>query len=108
MDIRFHEKLYRDEISDHKLSVLQKRIKKRKPKLNLFLVTLPLGSQGLLEVYWYPELLQSYYRNLDVSLTVVGIAKSREQAFEMVSQIVNDAGICEGNVPINEFFKENT
>lgn len=108
MDIRFHEKLYRDKISDRKLSTLKKKIEKRKPKLNLFLVTLPIGSQGLLEVYWYPELLQSYYRKLDVCLMVVGIAKDREQAFEMVSHIMEDAGICEGKVSINDFFKENT
>lgn len=108
MDIQFHEKLYRDKISDRKLSVLKKKIKKGTPKLNLFLVTLPIGSQGILEVYWYPELLQSYYRNLDVSLMVVGIANNREQAFELVSRIVEDIGICEGKVPINEFFKENT
>lgn len=107
MDIQFHKKLYSDKLSNHKLSVLRKKIEKGTPKLNLFLVTLPIGSQGLLEVYWYPELLQSHYRKMDVSLMVVGIAKSREQAFDLVSQIVNDAGVCKGNIPINDLFKEN-
>ncbi len=108
MDIRFHEKLYREKISEHRLLVLKKKIQKKTPKLNLFLVTLPLGRQGLLEVYWYPELLQAYYRNLDCVLTVVGIAKSRQAAFELVSKIVEDAGFTGGNIPISEFFKENT
>lgn len=106
MDIIFHEKLYRDGISDRKLKRICKKIKNQSPKLNLFLITLPLGNQGVLEVYWYPELLQKVYQELDKQLTVVGIANSREDAFLQIEEIVTDVGWQTGDVPIAEYFKE--
>ncbi|MGN0154576.1 MAG: hypothetical protein ACI4A3_08995 [Lachnospiraceae bacterium] len=108
MDIRFHEKLYNDGLSDRKLASIQKKIKKKSPKLNLFLITLPVGRQGLLEVYWYPELLQPFYQEMDVEVTVVGVAYTREDAFSLIEEIVRDAGICAGQISIGSFFEEKT
>lgn len=107
MDIRLHEKLYRHKISDGGLASIRRKIKKGSPKLNLFLVTLPIGTQGILEVYWYPELLQTCYQQMKGELTVIGIAKSREDAFELIEQIITDVGFQEGNIQIDTFFKEN-
>ena len=106
MDIRFHSQLYRDGISDHKLKSIQKKIKKKSAKLNLFLVTLPVGNQGILEVYWYPELLQPFFKNMNKEVIVVGIADSRENAFDLVKKIIQDVGIIENKIPITEYFKE--
>lgn len=108
MDIRFHEKLYKYKISARGLAVIKRKIKKGSLRLNLFLVTLPVGTQGILEVYWYPELLQTFYRQIEEELIVVGIARNREDAFELVKQIIADAGFQEGNIQIDAFFKENT
>ncbi len=104
MNIRIHEQLYSEDISDRKLAVLKKKLIKKSVKLDLFLVTLPLGKEGILEIYWYPELLQNFYKKLEIDLLVVGIAKSREDAFHLIEQIVLDAGIDEGN-SIKEYFK---
>jgi hypothetical protein len=105
MDIRIHEQLYSQGISDRKLVSLKKKIQKKFPKLDLFLVTLPLGSEGLLEVYWYPELLQKHYQQLDTELFVVGIATSREDAFHLIEQIVLDVGYENGKILIKDYFK---
>ncbi len=105
MDIRIHEQLYSEGISDRKLASIQKKIKKKFPKLDLFLVTLPLGAEGLLEVYWYPELLQKYYQSMHVELMVVGIATERDAAFHLIEQIVLDAGCENGEIPIKDYFK---
>ena len=75
MDIRFHEKLYKYKISARGLASMKRKIKKGSLRLNLFLVTLPVGTQGILEVYWYPELLQTFYRQIEEELIVVGIAR---------------------------------
>lgn len=106
MKIRFHEKLYSDDISDRKLGFIKKKVALRSPKLNLYLVTLPLGSQGILEVYWYPELLQKAYRKMTGELVVVGVAYDRDTAFELVWQIVSEIGVQEAHVPVKEFFEE--
>ena len=106
MDIRFHEKLYSNGISDRKLHRIQKKVKKGCAKIKLYFVTLPLGEKGLLEIYWYPELLQKAYKDLDETLTVVGIADSREAAMERVCEIIEDVGWQTGEIPIVHFFKE--
>lgn len=108
MEIRFHEKLYKDKISDFQMAGIRRRIKKKSLKLNVYLVTLPLGDEGVLEVYWYPELLQSAYRQLDKKMLVVGISKDRQSAFMLVKQIVEDVNSTRGDLSIKEFFEENT
>lgn len=108
MDIRFHEKLYRDGISDRKLKRIRKKVLRGVAKLKLYLVTLPLGDNGILEIYWYPELLQKAYHELDKTLVVVGIADSREAAFQRIEEIVEDVGWETGDVPIMHFFEEQS
>lgn len=106
MDIIFHEKLYRDGISDRKLKRICNKIRKGSVKLDLFLITLPLNDNGVLEIYWYPELLQKAYRELNKTLTIVGIAGSREEAFSLVEDIITDVGWQTGDIPIAQYFKE--
>ncbi len=107
MNIRFHEKLYIDDISDKKIASIKKKIKKGFPKLNLYLITLPIGNQGILEVYWYPELLQNFYRKMKKELIVVGLAGSKEEAFEMIQRIVTEIGLQGNKIPVDKFFKES-
>lgn len=106
MKIRFHEKLYSDDISDRKLFDIKKKVALRSPKLKLYLVTLPLGNQGILEIYWYPELLQKMYRKMTCELVVVGVAYNRDTAFQLVSQIIAEIGVQEARIPVKDFFEE--
>lgn len=108
MKIRFHKQLYSTGISKLRLFAIKKGILGKIPKLSVFLVTLPLGNQGLLEIYWYPELLQKAYQTLDEELVVVGMASSREDAFDLVEQIVSKVGVVEGQIPVDSFFKEHS
>lgn len=107
MRIRFHEKLYSDGISDRKLAAIKKKVAYRSPKLRLFLITLPLGGQGIMEVYWYPELLQKVYRKMKVELVVVGVARDRDSAFELVEHIISDIGVQEDGISVKRFFEES-
>lgn len=106
MNIRFHEKLYMD-MSDKELASVKKKIRKKSPKLNLFLITLPVGNQGILEVYWYPELLQPFYQKMKTEVIVVGLANSREEAFDIIEEIITEIGLQDNNIPVDEFFKES-
>lgn len=105
MVIHFHEQLYSEGITDRKLASFKKKIKKKSLKLDLFLVTLPLGKEGVLEVYWYPELLQRYYQSMNAELIVVGMAKNRDEAFHVIEQIVLDVGMEDGILPVKDYFK---
>lgn len=107
MKICFHEKLYSNDISERKLNSIKKKVAGKSPKLNLYLITLPLGNQGILEIYWYPELLQKVYQKLADDIIVVGVAFDRDTAFELVEQIVLEASLKGENIPIKEFFEES-
>ena len=39
-------------------------------------------------------------------MTVVGIARSRETAFELIKMMIKDIGCEKGQIPIEQFFKE--
>lgn len=106
MDILFHEKMYQNEYSEKKIEKIRKKIQKLSPKLNLFLITLPIGPEGILEIYWYPELLQPLYRCSQEKMIVVGIAASREDAYELVEQIIQDIGWNEGTISVRDYFEE--
>lgn len=108
MEIQFHDKLYANDMSTRKIRSIKKKIHRKKLKLNIYLVTLPIGQDGLLEIYWYPELLQKAYQKMDVQMIVVGIAKEREEAISLVEKMLLDVGVHEGNIPLGEYFGEFT
>ena len=101
----FCDKLYSDGFSEKKLRSVRDKILNGKLKMGVFLITLPLVDDGILEIYWYPEFLQPAYKNTDREVTVVGIARSREDAFSLVERIVKDVGLNEGKLPIMEYFE---
>ena len=68
----FHDRLYvADNLLKNKSKVL-KNLKQGKLQLGVFVITLPLGDEDMLEIYPSYILLQKMYRELD--MTVVGIA----------------------------------
>ena len=65
-------------------------IVKGKSSIPFFVVTLPVSSYGILEIYEYNELRQKYYRELDREITVVGVSDSRDGAKQLVADILED------------------
>lgn len=89
--MKLAEGLYTYNISEKKQKRICACIRKHKSARNLFLIVLPLrGKDGLLEIYPYKQLLQSYYRQFDSDISVVGLAKSREDAQLLVLEIIQD------------------
>lgn len=80
-----------------------RKMKKGKVVLRLFCVTLPLGSHGLLEIYPYYELQQNWLK--EQNPTIVGIAKSREEAFLLVQEIVGEVYQKTGGFDVDGYLK---
>lgn len=82
-----YDKLYIGESLQFKKDKIIRKMKKGKVVLRLFCVTLPLGSNGILEIYPYTELLQPWLK--DESPIVIGIAGSRIEAFTLIEKLVH-------------------
>ena len=66
------------------------RIAEGKKYMSFYVVTLPLFSYGLLEIYEFNELRQPYYRKMDDEITIMAISKSKTGAKELAMNILED------------------
>ena len=104
MKFIFHEKLYTDGMSARKIESIRNKIIKGSFKLGVFLITLPLSDDGILEIYRYPEFLQTVYKKSADNVVIVGLANSKEDAYSIVEHIVHDVGCDNAKNAIKEFF----
>lgn len=86
----FSDKCYTYNLTERKQKRMQKRIHRRKPIRGLYVIVLPLFQDGLLEIYPYDQLLQKAYKKMDSRIQVVGFAKGKEYAQQLVLQIIQD------------------
>lgn len=86
----FADKCYTYNLTERKQARIRKRIRQHKPVRNLYVIVLPLLQDGLLEIYPYNQLLQKPYRKLDSRIRVVGFARGKEVAEQLVLQIIQD------------------
>ena len=63
-------------------------IKKNKIMLGKYIITLPVGNYGILEIYPYIVLMQKIYQESDVF--VIGVADSMEDAVDITRNIVTE------------------
>lgn len=82
-----YDKIYIGKSLQFKKDKIIRKMKKGKVVLRLFCVTLPLGSNGILEIYSYTELLQPWITNQNP--VIIGIAGSRIEAFALVKSIID-------------------
>lgn len=81
-----YENLYvADSLQKNKDKIIE-MIKKGKPKLRLYVVALAFNPVNLLEIIYYNELLQPYYKEQEIH--IIGIASSKEEAMDMVKTII--------------------
>lgn len=81
-----------------------KRYVSRKTPIGLYVVTLPVFGDGILEIYDINELTQRTYAVLGDSIHIVGAAETRLQAMLVVRDIVEDIYNKTGGVDVAGFF----
>ena len=80
----FADKCYTYNLTERKQARIRRRIRRHKPVRNLYVIVLPLL------IYPYNQLLQKPYRKLDSRIRVVGFARGKEVAEQLVLQIIQD------------------
>lgn len=77
-------------------------IKKYVP--GIYVVTLPLFHDGILEVYEISELKQKVYDDVRDAIHIVGAAPGKRQAIRLVRDIIDDIYKKTGTVDVEAFF----
>ncbi len=81
-----------------------RRFNKVKYVPGIFVITLPLFGDGILEIYELNEFRQGVYQNMSDSIHIVGAAPTRGQAVALVRDIVDDIYRKTGGVDVKRFF----
>lgn len=70
-----------------------------------YVITLPVGGDGLLHLYPVYVLNQSYYQKQNIM--VVGIAKDKQEALLLVQDIVNECYGHTGDIQVGSYLLAN-
>ncbi|MCD7981492.1 MAG: hypothetical protein LUF32_04120 [Clostridiales bacterium] len=81
--------------------MLKRRISGRMAHPGVFLLTLPNGGSGVLEIIPSMLLLQDYYPM--ENLRIVGMAATRKEALSVVEQIVSETVRSRGDADVVSF-----
>lgn len=100
------EHLYIGTLSEKAALKLVKKIKKSKPCEGVFVITLPLFDDGLLEIYNFNELLQKFYQERLDDIHIVGISMTRKGAYYLSKDIINDVYNNTGAFNCTEYFEK--
>ncbi|MBO4591816.1 MAG: hypothetical protein J5684_04570 [Eubacterium sp.] len=104
MRIRVNKKVYSEDIGERAFKKLVRRVAFKRPVKGLFVITEPMYEAGIMEIYNYNELLQPFYRKKKRTFNVLGVAKSRESAKQVVCDILDDVYRELGKPDIKDFF----
>ena len=101
--IIWHRNLWMDEIVRKNPGKYKRAVERGKFKLSLYCITLPSNPENLLDIYHVNEFLFPYYQGKEI--TVVGMAHSREAAFELVREMVEQVYRQGSDVNLREYFE---
>lgn len=87
--MKWYRKLYVGKKAQADRNSIVYRIKRGKPQMGVYVLTLPANRENVLDIYPSYTLLQPHYKKMN--LYVVGIARGREEALELMVKIVMDA-----------------
>lgn len=98
----YHPLQVGESVRDSKRKVIRK-IKKCSPFTGAYLICLPSNSQNLLDLIPARELAQKDYPK--ENLRVIGIAGSKDEAIEMVSELVVRTLKAQNNTDVYSYLK---
>ncbi len=90
--------------SEDEVRHLAKRLKYNVKKLKLYIVCLPILGDGLMEIYDYKQFQQSFYKQIKKDIVVLGFARDKAGAQEIVLSLTQDLYDSDCNFDIKKFF----
>lgn len=92
-----------ESVADKKRKILHK-LKNGKLQLNVYAIVLPLGNDGIMEIYPSYIFLQKIYRRQPIC--VIGLASGRGDAYELAGKIAMECYNKNGDFNIRKFIHE--
>ena len=105
MDI--NSKLYVSESLKPKTKQIINKIKKNKKMISLYCITNAVNDENLLEIHYYNEFFQNVYRKY-YHFTLYGIAKTKQEAYELVEKMVKDCMEENGDCDLKRFLNKSS
>ncbi len=81
-------------------------IRHHKRQWNIYVITLARNHYDLLDIYHVNVLYQPYYKKRENEITIIGIAKGKEEAIQLVQTIVMDVYKKTGDCKVKEYVME--
>lgn len=103
--MKWYRKLYLgDNAKDAKYKTIGK-VRTGKFQNNTYLITLAANPNNLLDIYSANFLLQPDFKKANVTedVYVIGIAKGKEEAFEVVKNIISDVYTNTGGFEVKKY-----
>ena len=97
--------VYTDLEEEKKIKKMIKAVSKYKPVKSLYLITMPLSKEALLEVYNYNMLIQPIFKERDKEIIIVGITDKKKSANMLLRDITEDCLKKSGGLDIPEFIR---
>lgn len=99
--MHWYKNLYIGENAKENKQKIIRNIKRRKLQFGAYVLALPESDHNILDIYPSIVLLQPYFKKKD--LFVLGIASSKDEAYEVMEQIVMDSYRSTGAFDIKEY-----
>ncbi|MBQ9610667.1 MAG: hypothetical protein IJV15_14645 [Lachnospiraceae bacterium] len=75
---------------DKKKDKIIKKIKHKAKADGVYVITSPVITDGIMDIYQYSQLLTKFYDNIRDDMYIFGIAKGKKEAKELIVNIVQD------------------
>lgn len=98
----YKDLLVGDQIGYRKYQIIWK-LKRNKFQMGVFVILTAPDPQNLMEIVPAPLLRQSYYQRQD--LFVLGLAGSKQEAYELVCQLIERIYKQTGGVALHEYIQ---
>ena len=102
--MKWYKNLYLGEgVQDHATKIIN-RIKKNKPTIDVYVIALASNADNQLDLIPSWELLQKGYPK--ENLRIIGLAQGKQEALQVVTDLVDEAYQKTGNANVLEYFKQ--
>lgn len=102
--LTWYKKLYVGDTAKKKKDKMIQKVNRRKPQLEVYLITLASNPENLLEIISTNQLMQkTIYRRCPM---IVGLAAGYWEALELVQQIVAETYETQGNTDVRGYLEE--